>query len=124
MDEMLALFVGRPTGHASLMKSSSDDMLDVLLAEDSEEGRRARELLLHNTELNSSSPPVSVRSWSSESKEFPRVSVGAAKGSFGEAGADANHMLGGGDKKVSGSQSASCSGNALSIIECHLSPSS
>ncbi|KAL8270279.1 hypothetical protein Esti_005795 [Eimeria stiedai] len=48
-----------PTGHASLMKSSSDDMLDVLLAEDTEEGRRARELLLHNTQLNSCSPPLS-----------------------------------------------------------------
>lgn len=53
------------------MKSSSDDMLDVLLAEDSEEGRRARELLLHNTELNSCSPPLSPHSGSFRS---PRLS--------------------------------------------------
>ncbi|XP_026189755.1 uncharacterized protein LOC34619086 [Cyclospora cayetanensis] len=64
-----------PTGHASLMKSSSDDMLDVLLAEDSEEGRRARELLLHNTQLNSASPPLSLGS-SSESISS-RVDMGS-----------------------------------------------
>ncbi|KAL8452750.1 hypothetical protein Emed_001314 [Eimeria media] len=63
-----------PTGHASLMKSSSDDMLDVLLAEDTEEGRRARELLLHNTQLNSSSPPLSPPSSAYETS----VSEGAS----------------------------------------------
>lgn len=62
-----------PTGHASLMKSSSDDMLDVLLAEDSEDGNRARELLLHNTQLNSCSPPLSPHSGSFQSPRLPRA---------------------------------------------------
>ncbi|CDJ34990.1 uncharacterized protein EMH_0094470 [Eimeria mitis] len=113
-----------PTGHASLMKSSSDDMLDVLLAEDSEEGRRARELLLHNTELNSSSPPFSVRSWNSESAEPSGACDGAAKRSSEEAHSDADQTASKTDKKAAGSQSAARSGNALSILECHLNPSS
>ncbi|CDI87844.1 hypothetical protein, conserved [Eimeria praecox] len=114
-----------PTGHASLMKSSSDDMLDVLLAEDSEEGRRARELLLHNTELNSCSPPLSVRSCSSEAFG-PSDASDCSKGSNGfsgrDANSDANHRASVRDENDAGSKSAS-SGNALSIIECHLNPS-
>lgn len=111
-----------PTGHASLMKSSSDDMLDVLLAEDSEEGRRARELLLHNTELNSSSPPVSGRSLSSESFETPSLPDDAPKGPFhtGDSHSRAIHTAGERGTETSGAQSRS----ALSILECHLSPSS
>lgn len=42
------------------MKVQSDDALDALLTEDTEEGRRTRELVLHNTELNSASPPSST----------------------------------------------------------------
>ena len=119
---LLRCFVCSPTGHASLMKSSSDDMLDVLLAEDTEEGRRARELLLHNTELNSSSPPVSGRSLSSESFETPSLPDDAPKGPFhtGDSHSRAIHTAGERGTETSGAQSRS----ALSILECHLSPSS
>ncbi|CDJ51828.1 hypothetical protein, conserved [Eimeria brunetti] len=113
-----------PTGHASLMKSSSDDMLDVLLAEDSEEGRRARELLLHNTELNSSSPPFSARSLSCESYEPASASDNAAKGSTGQAHSGADHQGSESGENAADSESASSAGNVLSILECHLNPSS
>ncbi|KFG28672.1 hypothetical protein TGMAS_311480 [Toxoplasma gondii MAS] len=41
-----------PTGHASLMKRSSDDLLELLEQDDTEEGRAAREILIRNTALN------------------------------------------------------------------------
>ncbi|KAL8432975.1 hypothetical protein Efla_001183 [Eimeria flavescens] len=108
-----------PTGHASLMKSSSDDMLDVLLAEDTEEGRRARELLLHNTQLNSSSPPLFLASSDDELLDsengFPNSvacekQTGVNKGRPGSTQATTEGLANGG-----------C--GVLSILECQLSSS-
>ncbi|OEH79916.1 hypothetical protein cyc_02197 [Cyclospora cayetanensis] len=106
-----------PTGHASLMKSSSDDMLDVLLAEDSEEGRRARELLLHNTQLNSASPPLSLGS-SSESISS-RVDMGSLDTIPSEALSSpnaANEM----SSARSGPEPLDDSCSVMSILECHV----
>ncbi|CBZ55112.1 conserved hypothetical protein [Neospora caninum Liverpool] len=46
-----------PTGHASLMKRSSDDLLELLEQDDTEEGKAAREILIRNTALNTFVPP-------------------------------------------------------------------
>lgn len=113
-----------PTGHASLMKSSSDDMLDLLLSEDSEEGRRARELLLHNTQLNSSSPPTSVRSWDCDSSSSPRGLNGAATGPSDDISLTENLTANERQGQSSDSAPFSSSGGVLCILECHIASSS
>ncbi|CDJ66436.1 hypothetical protein, conserved [Eimeria necatrix] len=113
-----------PTGHASLMKSSSDDMLDLLLSEDSEEGRRARELLLHNTQLNSSSPPISVRSWDCDSSSSPRGLSGAATEPSDDISLTENLTANERQGQSSDSAPFSSSGGVLCILECHIASSS
>ncbi|KAL8447011.1 hypothetical protein Emag_004483 [Eimeria magna] len=103
-----------PTGHASLMKSSSDDMLDVLLAEDTEEGRRARELLLHNTQLNSCSPPLSPPSSDYEVGPSGGAST-RAKVMYNETGNCTP------TKRESTQRDVNDSNSVLSILECQLS---
>ncbi|KAL8433278.1 hypothetical protein ACSSS7_004063 [Eimeria intestinalis] len=107
-----------PTGHASLMKSSSDDMLDVLLAEDTEEGRRARELLLHNTQLNSCSPPLSPPSSDYEAAPSGGAATRALDSSEVEDDEDGDRTF---TKRDSTERDVTDSSGVLSILECQLS---
>ncbi|PFH34141.1 hypothetical protein BESB_072930 [Besnoitia besnoiti] len=59
-----------PTGHASLMKRSSDDLLELLEQDDTEEGRAAREILMRNTALNTAECPIFALSDGEEEAEI------------------------------------------------------
>lgn len=112
------MFTLSPTGHASLMKSNSDDMLDEILAEDSEEGRRAREILLHNTQLNSCSPPLSPTSACQESPRLCRAYSGAQEAGTGQA--NDSKLIKRAVECVEGETPEGPTG-VLSILECHIS---